>query len=133
MTTIENNTIVMEHKTNFLFPIYFSDCGKGYACIESLNPSRRSHYLTTLVDYYPTSDHNLPLLLRHATGLSYINSRPQYKWKFKCLNCTHSNYCQLIFKQQRWLESKNYAASFINYFNDDDIYIYTYLISIILK
>ena len=89
------------------YPMAFLGCGHGYVCIATSDPDLKSHFLTTQVDYlnyyyYPTTDHTFPLLLKHASNADELETRPEFKWKFKCMNCTSMSKCQILLRQKRY-------------------------------
>ena len=86
--------------------IFFIGCGKGFVCIATSDPNFKNYFLTTQSEYmnyfyYPTTDHTFPLLLENAS-IEELPTRPEFKWKFKCLNCTSMTKCQVLLLQKRY-------------------------------
>ena len=84
----------------------FLGCGKGFVCIATSDPKFKNYFLTTQVDYlnyyyYPTTDHTFPLLLENAS-IEELPTKSEFKWKFKCMNCTSMMKCQILLLQKRY-------------------------------
>ena len=91
-----------------IFPIFYNflGCGNGFVCISTSDPKFKNYYLTTQVDYlnyyyYPTTDHTFPLLLEDAS-IEELPTKSEFKWKFKCINCTSMMKCQILLLQKRY-------------------------------